>query len=522
MITLGIRSISRHLSGVLVLPLFVAGTLAGCSSGGGGSSDVQPPEQNMMITPPPSAPDLVVTVTVTDLVDSDNSIVILAEVRNTGDEAADSTRLRYFRSENATITTDDTVVGDGTISGLGAGGGDFESTLVSAPIAGTYYYGACVDSVAGETNTSNNCSSGVSVTVSSSTAPDLEVTVSVDDSTVNAGASIRISATVRNRGDEAADSTRLRYFRSGNETISTQDTPVGDDAVSSLSAGASGSESITVSAPSSAGTYYYGACVDSVAGESSTNNNCSSGERVTVSSSTAPDLEVTVSVDDSTVNAGASIRISATVRNRGDEAADSTRLRYFRSGNETISTQDTPVGDDAVSSLSAGASGSESITVSAPSSAGTYYYGACVDSVAGETDTSNNCSSGVRVTVSSGSSGSGAWVENQYAAACVEAEIRDGNYNVTNNCSLDVVFSEVCRDELPLRQQSGPSAPPGSYSGPRVSVWSLPVGRTGEIPGATQCVGRGEEPVGIACYAPVRPYFLNSRADRYGCWDPNG
>ena len=36
---------------------------------------------------------------------------------------------------------------------------------------------------------------------------------------------------------------------------------------------------------------------------------------------------------------------------------------------------------------------------------GTYYYGACVASVSGESNTDNNCSTGVRVTVSSGSGG---------------------------------------------------------------------------------------------------------------------
>ena len=37
--------------------------------------------------------------------------------------------------------------------------------------------------------------------------------------------------------------------------------------------------------------------------------------------------------------------------------------------------------------------------MNAPSSAGTYYYGACVDNVSGESDIRNNCSTGVRVTV---------------------------------------------------------------------------------------------------------------------------
>ena len=43
----------------------------------------------------------------------------------------------------------------------------------------------------------------------------------------------------------------------------------------------------------------------------------------------------------------------------------------------------------------------ESVSLTAPSSSGTYYYGACVDSVSGESDTTNNCSSGVEAIVES-------------------------------------------------------------------------------------------------------------------------
>ena len=45
----------------------------------------------------------------------------------------------------------------------------------------------------------------------------------------------------------------------------------------------------------------------------------------------------------------------------------------------------------------------------APSTPGTYYYGACVEPTVGESNTENNCSGdeGVRVTVSSGSGDGG-------------------------------------------------------------------------------------------------------------------
>ena len=42
---------------------------------------------------------------------------------------------------------------------------------------------------------------------------------------------------------------------------------------------------------------------------------------------------------------------------------------------------------------------SQAISLTAPSTAGTYYYGACVDAVTDESNTANNCATGVQVTV---------------------------------------------------------------------------------------------------------------------------
>ena len=117
----------------------------------------------------------------------------------------------------------------------------------------------------------------------------------------------------------------------------------------------------------------------------------------------SPDLVVgPPTVSDSSLTPGQSFTLSVIVRNEGAARAAATTLRYYRSTNATISASDTEVGADAVSALAAGASGPESIELTAPPSVGTYYYGACVTPVSGEGDTGNNCSTGVRVTVGSG------------------------------------------------------------------------------------------------------------------------
>ena len=172
-----------------------------------------------------------------------------------------------------------------------------------------------------------------------------------------------------------------------------------------------------------------------------------------------PDLVVeSVSVSDSGPNAGASFTLSATVRNRGDGGSPATTLRYHRSSNATISRNDTQVGTDSVSGLSASRTSAESISLTAPSSAGTYYYGACVDSVTGESDTDNNCSAGVRVSVSSGETGGG-------DGACVEVnnviELGEGE-----SCTI----TQALVDKYSLNRVSVRAGDTASCSGGRVRL----------------------------------------------------
>ena len=334
-------------------------------------------------------------------------ITLSATVRNQGNGSADSTTLRYYQSSDSTITTGDAEVGTDSVSSLDASeSGDESITLTAPSIAGAYYYGVCVEAVSDESDTTNNCSAGVQITVGAAPAPDLVVdTPTVSESAPAAGARITLSATVRNQGNGSADSTTLRYYQSSDSTITTGDTEVGTDSVSSLDASESGDESIRLTTPSTPGTYYYGACVDAVSDESDTINNCSLAVTVTVGAAPAPDLVVdTPTVSESAPAARARFTLSATVRNQGSGPADSTTLRYYQSSDSTITTDDTEVGTDSVSSLDSSESGDESISLTAPSTPGTYYYGACVDTVSDESDTTNNCSSAVTVNVGSGNS----------------------------------------------------------------------------------------------------------------------
>ena len=113
-------------------------------------------------------------------------------------------------------------------------------------------------------------------------------------------------------------------------------------------------------------------------------------------------------VDSASVNAtapivaGGSMMVSATVRNQGSGGASSTTLRFYRSSNPTVSTGDVVVGSVRVGELAAADASAQSLEVTVPDEPGTYYFGVCADIVDGESDTRNNCSDSVDVTVESG------------------------------------------------------------------------------------------------------------------------
>ena len=238
-----------------------------------------------------------------------------------------------------------------------------------------------------------------------STGPDLVVgSPSVDNAGPASGATFTLSATVRNQGNGESAATTLRFYRSADESITRDDTEVGSASVPDVPASGTSDHSSELTAPADPGTYYYGACVDEVAGESVGGNNCSSGVAVTVAAggdSGDPDLVVeSPSTSESEVDPGGSFVLSATVRNQGEGQAAATTLRYYRSTNTIITTRDTEEGTDAVGSIATNGSSAQSIELTAPTDAGTYHYGACVDDVATESDVENNCSAAATITVS--------------------------------------------------------------------------------------------------------------------------
>ena len=229
-------------------------------------------------------------------------------------------------------------------------------------------------------------------------------TVRVNRTTLHPGDTFRVETVIRNHGTAASTPATLSYYVSSDDTISGADTEIQTETVPRIAAGGTLERSVHLTAPDTPGTYYYGVCVNTVAAEADTTHNCSNATAITVKGA---DLMIfdAPQLSKNTLKSGETFQINTRVWNRGRIPSPQTTLRYYRSEDETLSLDDTEVASDAVPPLSGrGAHASRrradlSKTLTAPETSGTYAYIVCVDATPGDTDTINNCSQPIPITV---------------------------------------------------------------------------------------------------------------------------
>lgn len=219
---------------------------------------------------------------------------------------------------------------------------------------------------------------------------------------VVAGDTVQMELTVENNGEKNTESFSIGFYLSTNAFISTSDTLLGVDNgyVQTRNVPYEATEPVTIPISTAPGTYFLGAYADhdNVIPEVTSANNIAYYPIEVL----PPPADLTVpfaGVSDTTLLPTQQFSVLAITRNDGDGPSDATTLRYYRSTNSVINTGDTLIGTDAISGLSAGAQQASNDPETAPSSEGSFWYGACVDTVAGEEVTSNQCSSGAQVTV---------------------------------------------------------------------------------------------------------------------------
>ena len=364
-------------------------------------------------------PDLIVTAVTPNsgTVSSTATLSVTDSVKNQGIVSAGSSKVGYSLSVDTTYGNGDdiAIATTRTIASLAAGATNTATTTLTIPATtppGTYYVCAKADSAGAVTEldeTNNTLCSGVTVSVPQS---DLIMSAVSTTATVLApGGTLTLPNTAKNQGAFPAGnflvafdlSPTASYTDAGAVAFTTT------RSVTSLAAGASSTATtvLTIPTTTSLGTYYVCAMADSantVSESNETNNSLCTSTTVQVA---RPDVIMTaVTPNAGTVNQGATLSVTDTVKNQGPLATGvSMRVGYHLSTNTTYGD-----GDDVaitttrtVTSLAAGASSTvtTNLTIPATTPPGTYYVCAMGDTLnqVVESDETNNtlCSS---VTVS--------------------------------------------------------------------------------------------------------------------------
>ena len=326
------------------------------------------------------------------------SFTLTATVRNQDFGNSGAATLRYYRSTDATISNDpasasvDTEVGTAdtisALSGYNTVNQIYPNTstqtvdLTAPTTPGTYYYGACVSTTFYESDTRNNCSTAVTITVSA--PPDLvaELFELRGTSALAPGERFTLDATVTNEGVGQSAATTLRFYESIDRRFRSED-EVGRVSVSALASNISSNESVRLVAPSEPGTYYYRAHVDEVANETVTSNNWSSYIVIFVE---APLVIESLQPSKFALAPRERFTLTATIKNDGDATSTRTVVEYYLSADDSITSRDTTLGTETVSAITAGRTTQVSRTLTAPNAGGTYYYGVCVgDDISSDT-----------------------------------------------------------------------------------------------------------------------------------------
>jgi subtilase family serine protease len=328
-----------------------------------------------------------------------SSIQLNYQIKNQGNASAVASNTKFYLSQDLHIGNEDVYLGYDYVSGIAAGNYSSESTtlnLGSNIAAGNYYlaYIADGDGNVAESNETNNGIAGV-IAITPAQKSDLIVQNTSAPSTASVGSTIQLSYQVKNQGVGGAVATTTKFYLSKDNAFSNDDMLLGSDGVNALAAGATSSETASViinNVIAAAGNYYllYQADGAGNAVESNETNNFAS-KAIAI---TKADLIIQNAVVPSITAVGGTIQLSYQVKNQGVGGAVATTTKFYISKDTALSNDDMLVGSDAVNTIAAGATSSEtaSVIINNAIAAGNYYllYQADANGNIGESNETNN------------------------------------------------------------------------------------------------------------------------------------
>ncbi|BCL38171.1 hypothetical protein NSMS1_46180 [Nostoc sp. MS1] len=268
-------------------------------------------------------------------------------------------------------------------------------TVGSNVTPGNYYliYYVDGDGSVSESNENNNAFGNL-ITINSAGNPDLLIQNPLSPTSGSLGSTIQLSYGVKNQGVGSAAASNTKFYLSKDGTFSSDDILLGSDAVNSLAAGASSSEtaSILIANNVAPGNYQllFRADADNNLAESNETNNIVA-KAITINQA---DLIIQNAISPGSASVGNTIQLSYEVKNQGVGSAAASNTKFYLSKDTNYSSDDVLLGSDAVSSIAAGTynSRTSSILVKNTIVGGNYYllFRADADSNLAESNETNN------------------------------------------------------------------------------------------------------------------------------------
>jgi cephalosporin-C deacetylase-like acetyl esterase len=266
----------------------------------------------------------------------------------------------------------------------------------------------------GVANIFHSFSDYMTVTVTAAQPDYVVQTVGTPSPTgVAAGSAVSLTgAVIQNNGTATATSSKVKFYRSTDQSYDAGDVQIGAAAgvtVTGLAAGATfavPAQSLTIPSGTAVGKYYIivRADADLNITESNENNNTAATVQITV----GPDYTVSVAGTPAptTVNPGNNVTLTgAQVRNIGSATSTASNVRFYLSTDQTYNVGDVQIGStvnvaglafNAVNNLAA-----QTLTIPAGTANGTYYILVFADATALITEASeaNNTAATIAITV---------------------------------------------------------------------------------------------------------------------------
>ena len=168
-----------------------------------------------------------------------------------------------------------------------------------------------------------------------------------------------------------------------------------------------------------------------------------------------PDLIVeSISVGKTEMEPSAVFRMDAVIRNQGKVPSGKAQVRFYRSDDATITPADTQMKTTDLPAIAVDATQNKWVRLTAPDTAGVYYYGVCIEGVADESDTENNCSTAIKITVETVPAKPPTREESLQAASLAEQVFQNHRRSLTIQSVQEVLPNILGRLKEPDAQKS--------------------------------------------------------------------